>query len=690
LLPQKINLNEIYHNVGSLNLSLGAAAKAIEYFRKVTYQNNKSIRLYNSMGLAFFNLLQLDSTLHYYQKATEAYQALGTNSDPVGYGMVAKNMGDYHAYLKRYDDALGYYQTALLQFYPAFSAEDIHTNPEQFTGVFSYINLFSTLSAKAEAWHSIYLTTKNIFAAQEELKTYQSAFKLIDYVERTYDSDEARLFLTRIKHAVHGKPIDIAFELYNRTNDKNYINDLYHFDQQNKATVLSLNRQLTAELSITASPQLQKEQQIKREITRLSIRAAQVSDSTQLALINNSIRDHEIELGKLQEDLQPKTTIKEGNIPSLSYIQNTFLDNKTALISYHLSEEKLTTLVITKTETTCYQYTLPTGFNEEMEEHILHLKTPFAKITHTKEPAYFKLFLANVPLQKLERLIIIPDDILAYFPFESLQTPEGKYLIQDVAVQYQFSTALLGKNETDFSEAKTLSFAPFANHSFTDTLAQLPNSAQETSDIDGQQFLDSGATKEKFLQYSNAFKIVHLATHAMVNNSEDNLSYIAFAPKGVKQDNLLYAQEIYNLHLQNTGLVILSACETGAGQLVKGEGVLSLSRAFSYAGCPNIITSLWKADDFSTAYLTRRIHRYLKEAYPIAKAVQKAKIDYLNDNTINPRLKQPYYWSHLIFIGNLTTEESFAWGWFIVAGVILLLLLLILMKKPGKARRRLS
>ncbi len=176
---------------------------------------------------------------------------------------------------------------------------------------------------------------------------------------------------------------------------------------------------------------------------------------------------------------------------------------------------------------------------------------------------------------------------------------------------------------------------------------------------------------------------MHLATHAVVNSSADNLSYIAFAPSGIQGEQFLYAQEIYNLSLQNTALLILSACETSAGSLVKGEGIMSLSRAFTYAGCPNTITSLWKADDFSTAYLTTYIHHYLNQEYSIAKAVQNAKIDYLKDRKINPRLKQPYYWSHLIFIGDYYPNQNFKWGWFLAAGIFSLILIVFFLKKRG-------
>jgi CHAT domain-containing protein len=257
-------------------------------------------------------------------------------------------------------------------------------------------------------------------------------------------------------------------------------------------------------------------------------------------------------------------------------------------------------------------------------------------------------------------------------------------------VQYQFSTALLQKNKADFSTAEVLSFAPYANQAGGNEFPALPSSEQEIAATKGKKLIGDEATKTAFLQLSGKFPVMHLATHAVANNNAEELSFIAFAPTNDKNNYLLYTQEIYGLPLEKTGLVILSACETNEGRLVKGEGILSLSRAFAYAGCPNIITSLWKADDVSTAYITQRIHHYLQQDFGVAKALQQAKIDYLNDKNINPRFKQPYYWSHLVFIGNYQSQSSVHWFWIIAGSVILLFFALFLMKEPGKARHQVS
>ena len=110
---------------------------------------------------------------------------------------------------------------------------------------------------------------------------------------------------------------------------------------------------------------------------------------------------------------------------------------------------------------------------------------------------------------------------------------------------------------------------------------------------------------------------------------------------------------------------------------------MSLSRAFAYAGCPNIITSLWKANDKTTSFITKRLYYYLNKNYSKDKALQKAKLDLLHSDEIDPRLKNPAYWAHLVFIGNYEpATEQHHWKW-VVTGLIILLLVYLFIQKKG-------
>ena len=200
---------------------------------------------------------------------------------------------------------------------------------------------------------------------------------------------------------------------------------------------------------------------------------------------------------------------------------------------------------------------------------------------------------------------------------------------------------------------------------------KLAYSADEIKDLDGERFLDGDATKENFLSRSNKFPIIHLATHAKVNDNKPSQSYISFTNNNIDSTTgKLYAQEIYDLSLDSTKLVILSACETGTGQLIHGEGMMSLSRAFTYAGCPNIVTSLWKAEDKTTAFITKRFHHYLNDNKSIDQALQLAKIDLLNSHEIDERLKSPNYWAHIIFIGEYEPLSTAPFKWWLIIPVL--------------------
>lgn len=688
---QGIDKNDINQNLGMINLYLGAPARALKYFNNVSYGNSyKLIFLYHNIGDAFFNLNKFDSARTYFQKAFEINSSLGSNTNHIAYGQTLKSFGDLELHLGNVQKALYYYQLSVHQFYPAYTDTTINSNPDKFSGVFSYINLFNALSAKAQAFHILYNTSKSIENAKQELQAYKSAFKLVDYVERTYNSDDARLFLDKTKYAVHAKPIDIAYELYNRTKDAKFLDDLYLFDQQNKASVLSLKMESSENISSKDSSLVSRERLLRSEITRLSLNASEIIDSNKISLLNKEIREHEIELGKIQDKVLLSPSAEK--IPSIKFIQDGLLDGKTALISYHLSENKITTTCITQHKLSCFQKDLSEGFHSAISHYIEGVKQQMLtdETIETSKQLYTLLF-SNIDLNTLKKLIIIPDDELNYVSFESLKDSNDSYLVQKYAIQYQYSTALLKKEHVYFSGHQTLSFAPFVNNGYLDSsfnLERLPNSYSEVKNLKGLSFTNATATKKNFLETLSKYKVLHLATHAVVNNSNDGLSFISFYPTTSSRDDyLLYAEEIANLSLNNTNLVILSACETATGNLIKGEGVMSLSRAFAYAGCPNVVTSLWNANDFSTAYLTNRLHSYLDKKYSISEALRQSKLDYINDKSINPRMKTPFYWSHLIFIGNYSAERSSNYWWvlFLLAGLVAIFGVIQIIKRKTKS-----
>jgi CHAT domain-containing protein/predicted DNA-binding protein YlxM (UPF0122 family) len=166
------------------------------------------------------------------------------------------------------------------------------------------------------------------------------------------------------------------------------------------------------------------------------------------------------------------------------------------------------------------------------------------------------------------------------------------------------------------------------------------------------QALDFEASRTTALkQELGEYRIVHFATHGMLNNVHPELSGIVLSlvdKEGQPRDGFLRLQDIYNLKL-SAELVTLSACQTGLGKEIKGEGLIGLARGFMYAGAPRIVASLWKVDDRATSELMKRFYQGLlgPEALRPAAALRQAQLSIWKEK----QWREPYYWAAFVLQG---------------------------------------
>jgi CHAT domain-containing protein len=170
----------------------------------------------------------------------------------------------------------------------------------------------------------------------------------------------------------------------------------------------------------------------------------------------------------------------------------------------------------------------------------------------------------------------------------------------------------------------------------------------EDSDKPVAGYFNENATKENFKSEAGKYKYVHLATHSFVNPEKPQFSGIILSqPEDtLNSRGILYSNEIYNLDL-DADLVVLSSCESGIGKLVRGEGMMALTRGFLYAGASNIITSLWKVFDRSTSELMKNFYQNVLEDNSYTAALRSAKIGMIN----NRASSFPINWSGFVLIG---------------------------------------
>ncbi len=185
---------------------------------------------------------------------------------------------------------------------------------------------------------------------------------------------------------------------------------------------------------------------------------------------------------------------------------------------------------------------------------------------------------------------------------------------------------------------------PFSRYEANSVIALTPKGT-------GLKATDFNASRDLALSPQlSQYRIVHFATHGLLNSERPELSGLVFSlidRKGKPQDGFLRLHEIYNLQL-NADLVVLSACETGLGKEIKGEGLIGLTRGFMYAGAPRVVASLWNVDDFATAELMKLFYqRMLKDGQPAGAALRAAQLELSGQK----RWASPYYWAGFVMQG---------------------------------------
>jgi CHAT domain-containing protein len=194
-------------------------------------------------------------------------------------------------------------------------------------------------------------------------------------------------------------------------------------------------------------------------------------------------------------------------------------------------------------------------------------------------------------------------------------------------------------------------------------ISRLPSTLREASAIlavtpDGEGVLTTGfsATKEQIVNGGiKEYRIAHFATHGLLNREHPELSGIVLSlvdEQGNSRNGFLRMNDIYNLDLA-ADLIVLSACRTGLGKSVRGEGVIGLPGAFMYAGAKSVVASLWKVDDEATAELMGHFYAALfQEGLPSAAALRKAKEKMWRQE----RWRAPFYWAAFVFQGEYANE----------------------------------
>lgn len=620
--------------------------------------------------------------------------------------------------------ALRYLQKALASVCPSLASsalKEIYTHPS--TEELSHnIEWLYALNKKSQLFLKRYKTNSSSKDLTAAINTYMHTIEVINLLRIKFNSSKARQELKKQSTPIYEGAITALYTMYQQTQDEQYLNQAFEVTEYSKSFALLQGLQNTLARGNSNIPNklLALESRLRRQLAYYSNyenRGDQNSPKfNQLYLTAKQSYDSLIL--ELEKNYPTYYNLKyQTKVTSISKICSLLVKNNHLLLEYFVGDQYIYVFRISKTQRDFFQVPIPKHY-EHLIYNLRSSLTNYDIIEKHPQWAYQAFVIASYRVYQQflapfldashqpQELTIIPDGMLNYIPFEVLISEQplppaikkGQYkdlpfLLKQYPITYNYSATLWHNNSqpnTGSNNGKCLGFAPSIQ--FSENLDSLPWTQKELEAIEsifeGEYYYGKKANKELFTQIANKFSMIHLATHGIVNMEQPMRSLLSFAPSS-DSNNLeqvaLYAYEIHNLSL-HADLVVLSACETGFGKAIRGEGVLSLARAFLYAGAPSVVTTLWEVNDFTSAALIETFYSNLALGMSKSKALQQAKLTFLSKT--DKISGHPAYWASFISIGNSSPIRK-VWLWktigifFILVLLLLALGLLYRKKKPS-------
>ena len=336
------------------------------------------------------------------------------------------------------------------------------------------------------------------------------------------------------------------------------------------------------------------------------------------------------------------------------------LTGDTGLVAFALDEPRSWAWVLTRDA--CLMAALPGRGEIEVAARAWRRRiasgAPYGAAARADAARLYALVLAPLAprLGPLRRLVIAGDGLLHLVPFEALEDESGRLLLERHVVSYAPSASVAGALHERRSARATTAVRLLAYaEPPSEALGPLPLARREAQSIAalfpaGAADVRQGAqASESWLKHAELgrYGTLHFATHGTYDDRAPGRSALVLAP-GQGEDGLLRVREIASLPLR-AGLVSLSACDTGLGEVVTGEGVVGLARAFLHAGADAVAMTLWRVPDASTAELMRRFYSQMRAGRPGADALRAAKLELVRGRASR---RAPFHWAGVVLSGD--------------------------------------
>lgn len=680
---QNLEIVKGYYTTNALLLNkLNLHQQAIENLEKslaINFETNKvsqSIRNFIDIGLIYDKGLEMKEQA--IAANDQALQLANKSGETELTSWIYNNLGVVYWRNGAYSEALSNYQKGL-QSLGIDSLSDTITENPAVADLHNNLNsqmLVTLLGNKAESLLELSKTEGDLYL-DASIKTHKLAVKMIDHMRWNQLTQESKLYWRNISKDVFENALEAC-------TIKQDVESAYYFLEKSRAVMLSDKLSELGARQFIPHEEKEKENNFRTTLHSLRTKLASTAES------DPKYSHYKMNWLSVSDSLEHFVKSLEQNYPvyyqykydttfyELSDLTNIGLEKDQSFLSLFVGEKNVYKLCIEQDEPTLKKMEV-TGFKEKIDS-LMYLVSSQERLNRnyrtytTVASQLYEAIFGDLTLEN-NRLIISLDDVL--FPFDVLLTDPknpSSFLLSEYAISYTYSADYLIKNKLNHAHADQ-SFLGVAPVSYAPHLNQVPLPGAELSLARIKNHFSSSklltfaqATKENFLNNINQFGIIQLYSHAEAD-VQGTEPYLIFT------DNILYLSELQFIEKSITQLIILSACNTGVGEFMKGEGIFSLARAFSAAGIPSGINALWKINSKSTFKITELFHQFLSDGMPTDLAIQKAKLEFIANGDGIENL--PYFWGANILVGPAITfnANNYLWQW--IAFAVLLAVCLI-------------
>ena len=714
-----------YWKKGKLQTASDYLERALGIYRKRLSNNHKLIAgSLNNLGLVYNRLKDYPTAIEYFLQALSIKKTY-LPPDAPALSLAHANLAVSYYRNREKEAGLSQIDTAIHILFPAFHLDSLDNLEVKPLSQSLQVPLDQTL-----VFWGLLLSDVGDPTQEDLLKADRVQQFLIELISdrlRDYRFDLARTVQQSTANSVYLSNFNTLYQLHAQTGDPIYSDRMYELYEKAKAYLLRKKMQEENIFHLGGVPKalVNKVDSLEQELIRNeqknnarvsspqptpgdSITLASLALSNQLDSLRNHIERYYPVFRKLKsiEPIVPLAQVKEA----LSKNEAIF-----AIWNGHRHRLGVNFLVIHPKGIKFYQH----APNDSIRAELLSFKRlitesdfspdKFKEFTNAGH-RYFTLFLEE-PLkylqktgEEVQKLTIITDGYFNNLPFELLltQMPDTSvvdyrnlpYLFreytlnyaQSISMWYNQMQAVPKSNHAYVGFAPTYDYEALASsealsefEEFRSNPGKLQSIYEEVSFAQqlfgGNAFLKQNAHETNFKQKIGDPSILHLAMHALTDIQNPYQSKLIFSMNPEGEDGFLHAYEIYAMKIR-TQLAVLSACETNKGLSTDGEGIYSLARAFTFAGCPSIVTSHWQVNDKYTTAQMKLFFQHIHAGLGKTEALQKAKLDYLE--TTDEAGTHPANWAAFIHLGNdLPVVLQHSWRWPLLGIAFLQTLLLI-------------